>query len=120
MTTPLTQDLAETQARIETLAQREVVRDELRQRKSDLNEEAATLRGQNERLVPEVEPFKARIALLESSTEPVCPTCGQPLTPEHRRQVVAELNAEIETRRHLFRDNKARLEAIKPEVARRR
>jgi exonuclease SbcC len=113
---PLTQDLVETQAKIEALAQRETVRDEVRQRKSDLGEEAATLRGQNERLVPEVEPFKARLALLESSTDPACPTCGQPLTPEHRRQVMVELNAEIETRRHLFRENKARLEAIKPEV----
>jgi DNA repair protein SbcC/Rad50 len=113
---PLTQDLAETQAKIETLTQREAVRDEVRQRKSVLGEEAAALRGQNERLVPEVEPFKARIALLESATEPACPTCGQPLTPEHRRQVMVELNAEIETRRHLFRENKARLEAIKPEV----
>jgi DNA repair protein SbcC/Rad50 len=113
---PLTLDLAETQAKIETLAQRESARDEARQRKSALGEEAATLRGQNERLVPEVEPFKARIALLESSTDPACPTCGQPLTPEHRQQVVAELNTEIETRRHLFRENKARLEAIRPEV----
>ncbi len=115
--TPLAKELTETQARIEALAQRETERDELRQRKSNLGEEAASLRGQNERLVPEVEPFKARIALLESSTEPLCPTCGQPLTPEHRRQVVIELNAEVETRRKLFRDNKARLEAIKPEVA---
>jgi exonuclease SbcC len=113
---PLTLDLTETQAKIEALAQREGVRDEVRQRKSDLGEEAAALRGQNERLVPEVEPFKARIALLESSTDPACPTCGQPLTPEHRRQVVVELNAEIETRRHLFRENKARLEAIRPEL----
>jgi exonuclease SbcC len=114
--TSLAKELVDTQARIETLSQREARRDDLRQRKSDLNEEAASLRGQNERLVPEVEPFKARIALLESSTEPLCPTCGQPLTPDHRRQVVAELNAEVETRRHLFRDNKARLDAIRPEV----
>src|SRR3989304_1382488 len=76
---PLVKELAEAQARIETLTQREVLRDELRQRKNTLNEEAASLRGANERLVPEVEPFKARIALLESSTEPLCPTCGQPL-----------------------------------------
>ena len=113
---PLTLDLAETQAKIEALSQRETVRDEIRQRKSALGEEAATLRGQNERLVPEVEPFKARIALLESSTDPACPTCGQPLTPEHRQQVVVELGGEIEMRRQLFRENKARLEAIKPEV----
>jgi exonuclease SbcC len=112
----LSKELADMQARIEIMSQREVRRDELRQRKSDLNEEAAALRGQNERLVPEVEPFKSRIALLESSTEPLCPTCGQPLTSEHRQQVVAELNAEVETRRQLFRDNKARLDAIKPEA----
>jgi exonuclease SbcC len=112
----LAQELADTQARLEVLTQREVKRDEVRQRKNDLNEEAASLRGQNERLVPEVEPFKARIALLESSSEPLCPTCGQPLTTEHRLQVVAELNAEIEARRKMFRDNKARLDAIKPEV----
>jgi exonuclease SbcC len=114
--TSLAKELNGTQARIEGMLQREARRDELRQRKSDLNEEAASLRGQNERLVPEVEPFKARIALLESSTEPVCPTCGQPLTSDHRQQVIAELNAEVEARRQLFRDNKARLEAIKPEV----
>ena len=113
----LAKEHSDTQARIEALSQRESRRDELRQRKSDLNEEAAALRGQNERLVPEVEPFKARVALLESSTEPLCPTCSQPLTPEHRRQVVAELNAEVEARRQLFRDNKARLEAFKPELA---
>ena len=71
--TALAKELADTQVRIEALSQRETQRDELRQRKGDLNEEAASLRGQNERLVPEVEPFKARIALLESSTEPLCP-----------------------------------------------
>ncbi len=114
--TSLARELNGTQARIDALSQREARRDELRQRKSDLNEEAAALRGQNERLVPEVEPFKARIALLESSIEPLCPTCGQPLTSEHRQQVVAELNTEVEARRKLFRDNKARLDAIKPEV----
>ncbi|HSD84955.1 MAG TPA: SbcC/MukB-like Walker B domain-containing protein, partial [Anaerolineae bacterium] len=114
--TPLAKELADTQVRLAALAQRETERDELRQRKSSLSEEAASLRGQNERLVPEVEPFKARIALLESSTEPLCPTCGQALTLEHRKQVVTELNAEVEARRQLFRDNKARLEAIKPEI----
>jgi exonuclease SbcC len=114
--TALAKELVDTQTRIDALAQSETRRDEVRQRKNNLNEEAALLRGQNERLVPEVEPFKARIALLESSTEPLCPTCGQPLTLEHRKQVMAELNAEVEARRQMFRDNKARLETIKPEV----
>ena len=113
---PLLQELQAAQEKIAWLAQRETARDEVRQRRNDLNEEAALLRGQNERLGPETEPLKARIALLEAATQPLCPTCGQPLTPEHRLQVVAELTTEVEARRNLFRDNKARLDALKPAV----
>jgi DNA repair protein SbcC/Rad50 len=113
----LVKDLTETRSKIVELAQRETLRDELRQRKSTLNEEAATLRGQNDRLGPETEPLKARVALLESSIDPVCPTCGQPLTPDHRHAVVSELNAEVESRRKLFRDNQTRLKEIGVEVS---
>ncbi len=115
--TPLAKELADTRARIEALSQREAERDELRQRKSNLGEEAASLRGQNERLGPETEPLKARITLLESSTAALCPTCGQPLTPDHRDQVVADLKTEVESRRQMFRDNQARLKALQGEVA---
>ncbi|NTU55053.1 MAG: hypothetical protein HGA79_02270, partial [Anaerolineales bacterium] len=68
--TPLAKELSDTQAKIETLTQRESLRDEFRQRKNSFNEEAASLRGQNERLGPETEPLKAAVDLLESSTEP--------------------------------------------------
>ncbi len=115
--TPLAQELNETQTRIEALSQRESARDELRQRKSNLGEEAASLRGQNERLGPETEPLKARITLLEFSTEALCPTCGQPLTPEHRDQVIIDLKNEVESRRQLFRDNQTRLKSLQTEVA---
>ena len=115
--TPLAKELSEAQAKIEALSQSESLRDELRQRKNSLNEEAASLRGQNERLGPETDPLKARITLLESSTEPLCPTCGQPLTEDHRLQVVTELKTEVESRRSLFRENQARLKTIQTEVA---
>jgi exonuclease SbcC len=114
---PLSQELTATQARMAELTQREALRDELRQRRNDLNEEGASLRGQNDRLGPETEPLKARIALLEASTEPLCPTCGQPLTPEHRQKVVGELANEVESRRKLFRDNQTRLKELGVEVA---
>ncbi len=115
--TPLSIELNETQVKIEALSQRESMRDEVRQHKSNLNEEAASLRGQNDRLGPETEPLKARIVLLEASTEPLCPTCGQPLTPDHREQVVTELRNEVESRRKLFRENQVRLKSIQTEVA---
>ena len=115
--TPLAKEIVETQAKLAALAQREPVRDDLRQRKSSLAEEAASLQGQNKQLGPETEPLKARVALLEASTDPLCPTCGQPLTPDHRQQVVAELNGEIQARRNLYAANQTRLKAIQSEAA---
>ena len=109
---PLLKELADTRQKLEALAQREPVRDQLRQQKSTLQEEAATLKGQNNQLGPETEPLKARIALLEVSTEPQCPTCGQPLTLEHRQQVVNDLQSEVQSRRNLYAANQARLKVI--------
>ncbi len=114
---PLLKELADTQQKLAVLAQREPVRDQLRVQKSTLQEEAATLKGQNNQLGPETEPLKARIVLLEASTDPQCPTCGQPLTVEHRQQVVADLQAEVQARRNLYAANTARLKAIQTEVA---
>ena len=73
---------------------------------TSLSKETAHLKGINEALIPETEPIKNRILTLESATEPVCPTCGQPLTDEHRNQLLQELNAEIEQRREKFRLNR--------------
>ena len=115
--TPLLKEISDTQQKLDALTQREPVRDQLRQQRSTLQEEAATLKGQNHQLGPETEPLKARIVLLEASTDPLCPTCSQPLTLEHRQQVVAELQAEVQARRNLYVANQARLKAIQPEVA---
>lgn len=91
---------------------------------SELVRNAAHLKGINEALIPETEPIKQRILTLEAATEPVCPTCGQPLTDEHRSQLLKELNAQIESRREKFRDNRvliqeqeARIASLNDEVA---
>jgi exonuclease SbcC len=73
---------------------------------SRLSKQAAHLKGINEALIPETEPIKKRILTLEAATEPVCPTCGQPLTDEHRNQLLRELNTEIGQRREKFRLNR--------------
>ncbi|MCX6072160.1 MAG: SMC family ATPase, partial [Chloroflexi bacterium] len=82
----------------------------------EAGQEAARLRGANELLGPQTEPIKARAAMLESSTEPVCPTCGQALTDDHRHRLLNELQAEIEQRREAYRANQTQLRELDAQV----
>ena len=81
-----------------------------------LAKEAAALRGANQALGPETEPIKARAAVLEGAPEPACPTCGQPLTEEHRGQLLLELRAEIDRRRDAYRANQVRVREIEAQA----
>jgi exonuclease SbcC len=82
----------------------------------ELTEMAGRLRGENDALAPQTEPIKKRLETLETSTAPECPTCGQPLTPEHRRRVTDELKREIDSRREKFKTNAARLKDLATEI----
>jgi exonuclease SbcC len=75
-----------------------------------------TLRGENDALAPQTEPHKKRLEALETSTAPECPTCGQPLTPAHRKRVMAELRGEIDSRRVKYKSNAARLKDLAAEL----
>jgi exonuclease SbcC len=77
---------------------------------------AGGLRGENDTLAPQTEPIKRRLETLETSTAPECPTCGQALTPEHRRRVMEELKREIDSRREKFKANAARLKDLVAEI----
>ncbi len=116
-TTVIHSELDTLRAELSRLAERETQRDEARAQRSALAEESAALKGQNDRLGPETEPLKQRVELLDAATEPACPTCGQPLSPEHRHTVIGDLRLEIENRRELYRNNQARLKALTAEIA---
>ena len=77
-----------------------------------LAEEAGSLRGINLALAPETEPLKQRAAVLEAASEPMCPTCGQPLTEDHRHELLATLQQEIARRREQYRENQSRLREV--------
>jgi exonuclease SbcC len=79
---------------------------------SQVREEAASLRGLNQTLVPEAEPLKKRVDVLQSATEPLCPTCGQALTEDHRHQLIETLQTDIEARRDAYRANQTRLREL--------
>ena len=85
--------------------------------KTNLAEQAGNLRGINQALGPETEPLKQRAITLEAATDPTCPTCGQPLTDDHRHQLLESLQHEIEQRRERYRDNQQQIRALEAEVA---
>ena len=82
-----------------------------------LAEEAGSLRGINLALAPETEPLKQRAAVLEAASEPMCPTCGQPLTEDHRHELLATLQQEIARRREQYRENQSRLREVEAALA---
>jgi exonuclease SbcC len=87
------------------------------QARAVLGEEAAHLRGINVALAPQTEPIKERVRILETTREPTCPTCGQPLTEEHRQQLLADLTREIEERRRTYRVNQERIKEIEDRMS---
>ncbi len=85
---------------------------DLEEKRARLSEEMATLQGINQALGPETEPLKKRLATLKETRQPLCPTCGQPLTEDHRAQLVAELEVEIARRRETYRTNRQRIQQL--------
>ena len=81
-----------------------------------LTKEAANLRGANDALTPQTEPIKKRIETLTGTTEPVCPTCGQPLTDEHRQELIGDLGIEVKDRREQFRKNRSRITELETQL----
>ena len=65
----------------------------------------------------EMDKLKDRIdRLQENGHQSKCPLCGQPLSEQHRQEVVKELSEEGKERANLWRANAARLSELEVEV----
>ena len=113
----LTSARTELAQQAEALAVLQADADRVAEQLGQLKEEAATLRGLNEAMRPQTEPLKQRVLTLESATEPLCPTCGQSLTEDHRHQLLQGLAAEIDERREAYRVNQAQIRDLEAAVA---
>lgn len=113
----LARELQAVQNFLARLEEREAERSRVTEQRQATAEESARRKGENDTLGPQTEPLKKRAETLSAATEPVCPTCGQPLTEDHRHQIIAELNTEVETRRSRYRENTARLKTLADEIA---
>ncbi|MCJ7565999.1 MAG: SMC family ATPase [Anaerolineales bacterium] len=89
---------------------------ELDAEREKLTKEAANLRGANDALTPQTEPIKKRIETLTGTTEPVCPTCGQPLTDEHRHDLIGDLEIEVGARRKQYSENRSRIMELETQL----
>ncbi len=108
--------LAQIQSDLEKLKPVVEELDRVREKQKEVGEEIARLNGINEALGPETEPIKERIATLESASEPLCPTCGQPLTEDHREELIQELSEEVASRRESYRLNREQIHALEQEL----
>ncbi len=113
----------ELMARRKTLEQRRAELDtlehdleELRAARDAAWAEQGELLAENARLRQEMEHLKEHIQLLEAEQGAACPVCRQPLTDQHRQQVLAQARAEGKALGDRYRQNKKRLEALKADV----
>ena len=127
----LTTELAQLTARAEDIARKEVAQEQIdtskrvsfqaleaaraalaqleegRQQLADKNAATANLRTEQERLRVEMDSVKADLDKLQAGTSQDCPTCGQPLTTEHRETAIAELKARGAALGDRFRSNRS-------------
>ncbi|MBN1810765.1 MAG: SMC family ATPase, partial [Anaerolineae bacterium] len=107
----LVAEYEEAQAQLTHLRQlsesREAARDDL----VHIAEEQAALQVRNESLRLEMDALKEKIAQLEQAGAE-CPLCTQPLTEEHRVQLLSQFQAEGRDKGDTYRGNQATAKAL--------
>ena len=96
----------EVQAHLAHLARLSESREAARADLARIAEEQAELRARNEALRAEMDARKEKIALLERAGAE-CPLCEQPLTDEHRLQMLDQFQTEGQARGDAYRANRA-------------
>ena len=109
--------LGEVKEQLDDLVPLELERDEVTERRSLIAEQIGSFKGANKALAPAAAPLKERMATLESTSEPVCPTCGEALTEEHRAEVIAELQTELSSQQKARQENLSMIRRLQKEVA---
>jgi exonuclease SbcC len=83
------------------LADRSVIEGKLNKARKD----HADAVGENPLLKQQMLEIRERMDILQAATGPICPTCGQTLTEEHRTQTLVALEKEGKQRGDRYRDN---------------
>lgn len=84
-----------------------------------LRNESSSLEATNNTLRPEMNKLKERIDRLRAADGALCPLCGQPLTENHRLELLTELEGQGKEHGDTFRANSARVREIGDEAKQR-
>ncbi len=87
--------------------------DTLRSEQQALAEEQARLEAENRELRAAMDERKARLERLRAVEGATCPLCGQPLTDDHRREIIVRLEEEGQALARRYRANRARLQDLR-------
>jgi DNA repair protein SbcC/Rad50 len=101
--------LVEARTQLSNLAQ-------ARERHATAQADRDNIQAEQPRLRQKMDKLKERIERLEDEAEGSCPVCGQPLSDDHRRRVLAEVKAEGKEEGDRFRSNKERLQSLEEEL----
>ena len=117
-TTDYEAELETVQEEVAQLQAKEIERDKLDDHVSGLREELATVNANFQTVTEEGKALRERLDQLETTDEEAvtCPLCGQPLTAEHREQLVAEINVEVETKREDYRKHQDRIATLNTQM----
>ena len=108
--------LAEVQAEVAALQQAETERDQLRERQKSLAEERDRLRGGLDKMETEGKNARKRLTELQATQSAVCPLCGQPLDEAHRRQLIEQVEAEVNQRRAEYAKTQERIRELDEQI----
>jgi len=96
--------LKEKQDRLPDLREK---RDAVKEKGREANEALQALRGEVEAREREIQKKERALARLREPDDSQCPTCGTPLTEEHRREVAADQEQEIASLRDDIEEKRA-------------
>lgn len=101
----LTARLEDLKKQIEDLHRRLETRAAMENRLQEVLEQGARAKSENSHLERKGKDLNERINRLDKATGSECPLCGQPLSPENRNRLIAEINIEVDNLRDQYRAN---------------
>ncbi len=92
------------QAEINALKAVEEQRNVLQDQQSTWREQGASLKAQLQAIKSKGLELKDRYNRLQADDSPTCPLCGQPLSQEHRTEIIAQLESELQAHRDEYKE----------------
>ncbi len=90
---------------------------DLENKRNSAREKNAALKVENESLRREMDELKERIDTLKTAEGADCPLCGQPLSREHRKSTLKQLEESGREKGDRFRANKKEIEGTEKQIA---